>query len=230
MQLCALGSRRWVRKFHRASNKHRRHLACSLKQKSRSGGRSSRRRTSRASEMTEQIMKLPRRKFLRLTAGAVALPALPHIAKAQAYPSRPVRIVVAGTPGGANDVLARLVAPWLSERLGQQFVAENRAGGSGNIGTETVVRAPPDGYTLLLVDTQPMINSTLYEKLNYNFIRDIVPIAGISRFPYVLVVNPSVPVKTVPDLIAYAKANPGKINVGSPGIGTGLHVAGELFK
>jgi tripartite-type tricarboxylate transporter receptor subunit TctC len=175
-------------------------------------------------------MKLSRRRFLHLAAGAAALPALSRGVRAQAYPSRPVRIVVAGAPGGANDILARLVAPWLSERLGQQFVAENRAGGSGNIGTETVVRAPPDGYTLLLVDTQPMINSTLYEKLNYNFIRDIVPIAGISRFPYVLVVNPSVPVKSVPDLIAYAKANPGKINVGSPGIGTGLHVAGELFK
>jgi tripartite-type tricarboxylate transporter receptor subunit TctC len=128
-------------------------------------------------------MKLPRRQFLHLAAGAAALPAMPRIGRAQAYPTRPVRIVVAGAPGGANDVLARLVSPWLSERLGQQFVAENRAGGSGNIGTETVVRAPPDGYTLLLIDTQPMINSPLYEKLNYNFIRDIVPIAGIAAFP-----------------------------------------------
>src|SRR5262249_12926552 len=122
------------------------------------------------------------------------------------------------------------VAPWLSERLGQQFIVENRAGGSGNIGTETVIRAPPDGYTLLLVDTQPMINSTLYEKLNYDFIRDIVPIAAISRLHDVIVVNPAVPVKPVTDLIAYAKANSGKINLGSPGIGTGLHIAGELFK
>ena len=175
-------------------------------------------------------MKLPRRQFLRLAAGAAALPAVSRLAQAQAYPMRPVRIVVAGAPGGANDILARLMGPWLSERLGQQFVAENRPGGSGNIGTETVVRAPPDGYTLLLVDTQPMINATLYEKLNYNFIRDIVPVAGISRFPYVLVVNPSVPAKTVPELTIHAKANPGKINMGSPGIGTGLHVAGELFK
>jgi len=175
-------------------------------------------------------MKIPRRQFLTLAAGAAALPAIPHIAWAQTYPARPVRIVVAGAPGGANDILARLIGPWLSERLGQQFVTENRPGGSGNIGTEAVVRAPPDGYTLLLVDTQPMINATLYEKLNYNFIRDIVPVAGISRFPYVLVVNPSVPAKTVSELAIYAKANPGKINMGSPGIGTGLHVAGELFK
>jgi len=175
-------------------------------------------------------MKLPRRQFLHLAVGAAALPAFSRIARAQAYPSRPVRIVVAGAPGGANDILARLMGPWLSERLGQQFVVENRPGGSGNIGTEAVVRAPPDGYTLLLVDTQPMINATLYEKLNYNFIRDIVPVGGISRFPYVLVVNPSVPAKTVPELTIYAKANPGKINMGSPGIGTGLHVAGELFK
>jgi tripartite-type tricarboxylate transporter receptor subunit TctC len=175
-------------------------------------------------------MKIPRRQFLTLAAGAAALPAIQHITWAQTYPARPVRIVVAGAPGGANDILARLVGPWLSERLGQQFVTENRPGGSGNIGTEAVVRAPADGYTLLLIDTQPMINATLYEKLNYNFIRDIVPVAGISRFPYVLVVNPSVPAKTVSELAAYAKANAGKINMGSPGIGTGLHVAGELFK
>ena len=175
-------------------------------------------------------MKLSRRKLLHLAAGATALPALPPFAWAQTYPARPVRIVVAGTPGGANDILARLMGPWLSERLGQQFITENRAGGSGNIGTEAVVRAPADGYTLLLVDTQPLINATLYEKLNYNFMRDIAPIAGISRFPFVMVVNPSVPAKTVPELITFAKANPGKVNMGSPGIGTGPHVAGELFK
>jgi len=179
---------------------------------------------------TERVMKLSRRQFVHLSAGPAALSALARFAWAQPYPARPVRMVVAGAPGGANDILARLMGPWLSERLGQQFVTENRPGGGGNIGTEAVVRAPSDGYTLLLIDTQPLINATLYEKLNYNFTRDIVPVAGISRFPYVLVVNPSVPANTVPELLAYAKANPGKINMGSPGVWTGPHVAGELFK
>ncbi len=175
-------------------------------------------------------MKLPRRRFLRLAAGAAALPAVSRFAWAQAYPTRPVRIIVPTAPGGAPDILARLMGPWLSERLGQSFVVENRPGAGNNIGTEAVVRAPPDGYTILMASSANAINATLYEKLNYNFIRDIAPVAGIIRFPFVMVVNPSVPAKTVPEFTAYAKANPGKINLGSPGIGTPGHVAGELFK
>ena len=175
-------------------------------------------------------MKLPRRNFLHLAAGAAALPVASRVAWAQTYPARPVRIIVTTTPGGAPDILARLMGPWLSERLGQQFVVENRPGGGSNIGTEAVVRAPPDGHTLLLVTTNNAINMTLYDKLNFNFIRDIAPVAGIVRLPIVMAVNPSVPATTVPEFIAYAKANPGKINMGSPGIGTGPHVAGELFK
>jgi tripartite-type tricarboxylate transporter receptor subunit TctC len=174
-------------------------------------------------------MKLLRRSFLHLAAGSAVLPAASRAAWAQAYPTRPVRIIVAAAPGGANDIVARLMAPWLSERLGQ-FIVENRPGGSNNIGTEAVVRAPPDGYTLLLVDSTAAINATLYDRLNFVFLRDIAPIAGILRLPYVLVVHPSVPATTVPQLIAYAKANPGKINMASPGTGTGPHVAGELFK
>ena len=175
-------------------------------------------------------MKLPRRNFLHLAAGAAALPAISRIARAQAYPSRPVRIVAPTAPGGAPDILARLIGPWLSGRLGQQFVVENRPGGGSNIGTEAVVRAPPDGYTLLLVSTTNAINATLYDRLNFDFLRDIAAVAGIIRLPFVIVVNPSVPAKTVPEFTAYAKANPGKINLGSPGIGTPPHVAGELFK
>ena len=175
-------------------------------------------------------MKLPRRKFLHLAAGAAALSAVPRLAWAQTYPARPVRIIVATGPAGAPDILARLVGQWLSERLGQQFVTENRPGGGNSIGTEAVVRAPPDGYTLLLVDPSASINATLYDKLNFNFIRDIATVAGIVRMPLVMVVHPSVPATTVPELIAYAKANPGKINMASPGIGTPGHVAGELFK
>jgi len=175
-------------------------------------------------------MKLPRRHFLHLAVGAAALPAVSRIAMAQSYPSRPVRIIAATGSGGAPDILARLMGQWLSERLGQQFVTENRPGGGHNIGTEAVVRAAPDGYTLLLVDPSAWINATLYEKLNYNFIRDIAPVAGIVLLPLVMVVHPSVPAKTVPELIAYAKANPGKLNMASPGIATPGHVAGELFK
>ena len=175
-------------------------------------------------------MKLPRRNFLHLAAGAAALPAVSRFAWAQAYPSRPVRIVAATAPGGLPDILARLIGPWLSGRLGQQFVVENRPGGGSNIGTEAVVRAPADGYTLLLVSTTNAINATLYDKLNFNFIRDIAPVAGITRMPTVMVVNPSVPAKTIPEFIAYAKANPGKINLASPGVGTPGHVSGELFK
>ena len=176
-------------------------------------------------------MKLPhRRQFLYLAAGAAALPAVSRIARAQAYPSRPVRIVVGFAAGVATDILARLIGQWLSERLGQQFVIENRPGAGGNIATEAVVNAPADGYTLLLVTPANAINATLYDKLNFNFIRDIAPVASIMRSFYVMEVNPSFPVKTVPEFIAYAKANPGKINMASAGNGTPQHVAGELFK
>jgi tripartite-type tricarboxylate transporter receptor subunit TctC len=174
-------------------------------------------------------MKLPRRNFLHLAAGAAALPALSCFAWAQAYPTRPVRVIVPFAPAGTTDIAARLMGQWLSERLGQQFVIENRPGASTTIGTEAVVRASPDGYTLLLITTASAINTTLF-KLNYNFLDDIVPIAGIFRVPNVMVVNPSVPAKTVPEFIAYAKTNPGKINVESPGAGTSSHLAGELFK
>src|SRR5499426_1489142 len=175
-------------------------------------------------------MKLPRRNFLHLAAGAAALPVLSRIARAQAYPSRPVRIIAPTGPAGAPDIVARLIAPWLSERLGQQFVVENRPGSGNNIGTEAAVRAAPDGYTLLIVSSSNTINATLYDKLNFVFLRDIAPIAGIISLPFVMVVNPSVPAKTVPEFIAHAKANPGKISFGSPGIGTPGHVSGELFK
>jgi tripartite-type tricarboxylate transporter receptor subunit TctC len=175
-------------------------------------------------------MKLPRRAFLQLAAGAAALPAVSGVARAQTYPSRPVRYIASAPPGGAQDILARLIGQWLSERLGQPFVIENRPGGGTNIGTEMVVRAPPDGYTILSVALPAAVNATLYEKLNFNFIRDIAPVAGIMRVGLVVVVNPSVPVKTIPELIAYAKSNPGKVNMASAGNGTTPHMAGELFK
>jgi tripartite-type tricarboxylate transporter receptor subunit TctC len=175
-------------------------------------------------------MKLPRRRFLHLAAGAAALPAISRVASAQAYPTRPVRWIVGFAPGGGNDIVARLMGQWLSERLGQPVVIENRPGAATNIATEAVVRAPPDGYTLLFVATSSAINATLYEKLNFNFIRDIAPVAGILRIPNVMVVNPSVPAKTVPEFIAYAKSNPGKVNMASPGVGTSPHLSGELFK
>src|SRR5215475_8759985 len=175
-------------------------------------------------------MKLPRRNFLHLVAGAAALPAVSRIARAQAYPSRPVRIIVPFAAGGQGDILARLIGQWLSERLGQPFVIENRPGGAFNIGTEAVVKAPPDGYTLLLATTTNTINTTLYDKLNFNFVRDIAPVATISRYAWVMVVHPSFPAKTVPEFIAYAKANPGKINIASGGIGSASHVSGELFR
>jgi len=175
-------------------------------------------------------MKLPRRQFLHLAAGAAAMPAVSRIARAQAYPTRPVRIIAPTAPGGAPDIIARLIGPWLSQRLGQQFVVENRPGSGNNIGTEAVVRAAPDGYTLLVVSSSNTINATLYDKLNFVFLRDIAAVAGIISLPFVMVVNPSVPAKTVPEFIAHAKANPGKISFGSPGIGTPGHVSGELFK
>src|SRR5437016_2383875 len=172
-------------------------------------------------------MKLPRRKFLHLAAGAAALPAVSRIARAQAYPTRPVRIIVTFPAGSTSDILARPMAQWLSERLGQPFVIDNRPGAGGTIGTEAVVRASPDGYTLLLVAGAHTINATLYDKLN--FIRDIVPVTSISCETSVMLVNPSLPAKTVPGFIAYAKANPGKINMASAGVGTPSHVMGELF-
>ena len=175
-------------------------------------------------------MKIVRRRFLQLVAGAGALPVVSRIAGAQTYPARPVRLVVGYAAGGGTDITARLIAQWLSERLGQQFVVENRAGAGTNIGTEAVMHAPADGYTLLLAHTANAINATLYEKLNFNFIRDIVAIACIMRVPGVMVVNPSLPAKTVPEFIAYAKANPGKINMASGGAGGPDHMSGELFK
>jgi tripartite-type tricarboxylate transporter receptor subunit TctC len=175
-------------------------------------------------------MKFRRRKFLRLAAGAAVLPTLSRLAKAQGYPSRPIRLIIGYTPGGSADLTARLMGQWLSERFGQSFVVENRPGGGTNIATEAVVRAPPDGYTLLLAAPANAINATLYDKLNFNFLRDSEPVAGIIRFPNVVVVNPSVPVKSIPELIAYAKANPGKLNMASSGNGSTIHMSGELFK
>ena len=175
-------------------------------------------------------MKLPRRKFLHLAAGAAALPAVSRVAWAQTYPTRPVRLIVPVAPAGASDITARLIGQWLSERLGQPFIIENRPGAGNSIGTEAVVRAPADGYTLLLVGGFNAVNATFYDKLNYNFIRDIAPVASIVRTPFVMVVNPSVPAKSVPEFIAYAKANPGRITFGSAGIGGSNHLAGELFK
>ena len=174
-------------------------------------------------------MTLPRRRFLHLAAGAAALPAVSRFAWAQAYPTRPVRLIEGFGAGSAPDIVARLIGQSLSERLGQSFVVENHAGASSNIAAEAVVRASPDGYTLLLITTANAVNATMF-KLNFNFIRDIAPVASISRVPFVMEVHPSVPANTVAEVIAYAKANPGKINLGSPGIGTPGHVDGELFK
>ena len=175
-------------------------------------------------------MKLPRRQFLHLATGAATFPILPRAARAQTYPTRPVHIIVPYLAGGLGDTLARLSGQWLSERLGQPFVIENRPGAGGNIGTETVVRAPADGYTLLWTGSPNAISATLYERLNFDFIRDIAPVASIARVPLVMEVHPSIPAKTIPEFIAYAKANPGKLNMASGGNGTVTHVAGELFK
>src|SRR6516165_1469945 len=175
-------------------------------------------------------MKLPRRRFLHLAAGVAALPVVSRIAWAQAYPSRPVKIIVPFAPAGSTDIVARLMGQWLSERLGQQFVVENRPGAGTNIGTEAVVTAPADGYTLLLAGPANVISMTLYDKLNFNFTRDIAPIASIMRFPFVMEVHPSVPAKTVPEFMAYAKATPGKLNMASAGTGSATHLTGELFK
>jgi len=175
-------------------------------------------------------MKLPRRKFLHLAAGTAALPAVSRMATAQAYPTRPVRWIVPYPPGGGTDPIARLIGPFLSERLGQPVVIENKPGAGANIGTEFVVRSPPDGYTLLFISTPNMINATLYRDLSFNFMRDITAVAGLVRLPLVLEVNPSVPTKSVAELIAYAKGNPGKLSIASAGVGTSLHLAAELFK
>src|SRR5262245_14083788 len=174
-------------------------------------------------------MKPPRRTFLQLAAGAAVLPALARRARAQSYPARPVRIVAAFAAGGGVDITARLIGQWLSERLGQSFVTENRPGAGGNIGTEAVVNAPPDGHTLLLATVPNAVNATLYDKLNFNFIRDIAPVAGIIRVPQIILVHPSLPAKSVPEFIAYAKANPGKVNMASAGPGSAPHMAAELF-
>ncbi|HEY6259209.1 MAG TPA: tripartite tricarboxylate transporter substrate-binding protein, partial [Xanthobacteraceae bacterium] len=165
-----------------------------------------------------------------MAAGSAALPAISRMARAQTYPTRPVHIIVAFTAGGTSDIVARLIGQWLSERLGQQFVVENRPGAGGNIGAEAVVRAAPDGYTLLVASNANAANATLYDKLNFDFIGDIAPVASLIRVPNVVEVHPSVPVTTLPELIAYAKANPGKINMASAGNGTSQHIAGELFK
>jgi tripartite-type tricarboxylate transporter receptor subunit TctC len=174
-------------------------------------------------------MKLPRRAFLRLAAGAAVFRGAPRIAKAQTYPTRPVRLIVGFAAGGGADIMARLIGQWLSERTGGSFVVENRSGAGTNIATETVVNAAPDGYTLLLVTSSNAFNATLYNDLKFNFLRDIAPVAGIHREPHVIEVNPSLPVRTVPELIAYAKANPDRMNMGSGGVGSGNHVTGELF-
>lgn len=175
-------------------------------------------------------MHHPRRQFLRLAAAAAVLPASFRVARAETYPSRPVHLIVPFPPGGPSDITARLVAQRLSERLGQPFIVENRPGAASNIGTEAVVKAAPDGYTLLLAVTSGAINASLYEKLNFNFIRDIAPVGGIMRVPHVMTIAPTFPAKTVAEFIAYAKAHPGKVNFASGGNGSGAHVAGELFK
>src|SRR6516225_798348 len=175
-------------------------------------------------------MTLSRRRALELATGGIAFAAMPGSARAQSYPARPVRIIVGFPAGGPTDITARLIAQWLSERLGQEFVVENRPGAASNIGTEAALRAPPDGYTLLLVTSSNAVNATFYENLSFDFMNDITPVAGIIRVPFVMEINPSIPAKTVPEFIAYAKANPGKINMAAGGIGTSVHIAGELFK
>src|SRR6185295_198470 len=185
---------------------------------------------SPAFPILRNAMKLFRRQFLHLAAGAAALPAASRFGWAQAYPARPVRLMVGFAAGQAIDIVARIIGQWLSERLGQQFVVENRPGAGGNIATEMVVRAPPDGYTFLVIGANNAINATLYEKLNFNLLRDIVPIASVYRVPQVMEVNPSFPARSVPEFLAYAKANPGAVNFASAGTGSVAHVSGELFK
>jgi tripartite-type tricarboxylate transporter receptor subunit TctC len=216
--------------FQRQRLCHRLASIPNLKSVSFRGERNSARPMNVSVFLGGNAMKLPRRKFLHLAAGAAVLPVLSRLASAQAYPARPIRWMVGFAPGGATDILARLMGQWLSERLGQSVVIENRPGAGSNIATEAVVNAPADGYTLLLISTAQTVNATLYEKLNYNFLRDIAPVASLTREPNVMVLNPSVPAKTVPEFIAYAKTMPGKLNMASSGIGTSVHVGGELFK
>src|SRR5438128_996419 len=175
-------------------------------------------------------MKLSRRQFLHLAAGAAVLPAVSRIAWAQGYPTRPVRLIVGFAAGGGGDLAARLIGQWLSERLGQQYVVENRVGGGGNLATEAVAKAAPDGYTLLQLNVSSAISAALYDKLNFNVLRDITAVAGFMRVPNIMEVSPSLPIKTVPEFIAYAKANPGKLSFASSGVGTSIHMSGELFK
>jgi len=175
-------------------------------------------------------MNVLRRQFMRMAAAAAVLPAAGQFARAQAYPARPVRILVGFAPAGTQDIFARLIGEWLSKGFGQTFVVENRPGAGGNIATELVAKAPADGHTLLLIASSAAINASLYEKLNFNFIRDVIPVAGISRAPLVMLVHPAIPAHTVPEFIAFAKSNPGKLNFASPGAGTVSHIAGELFK
>src|ERR1700716_2426884 len=185
----------------------------------------------RAASLSEgHAMTFPRRRFLQFAAGAAGLPAVSKIARAQTYPARSLRMIIGYPPGGSADITARLTAQWLSERLGQPVVVESRPGAATNLATEAVVRAPPDGYTLLLVAPANAINATLYENLSFDFLHDTEPVAGIIRFPNVVVVNPSLPIKSIPELIAYAKANPGKLNMASSGNGSTIHMSGELFK
>src|SRR6516165_5069468 len=233
---CARGLTTWGRRFFPASSRRRRRSAPFTRPKLTSGGRSSRPRISRENRSGSRLafqgsnmMKLPRRYFLHLAACAAALPAVSRFAWAQAYPTRPVHLIEGFGAGGAPDIVARLIAQSLSERLGQSFVVENRGGASSSIATEAVVRASPDGYTLLLITTANPINTTMF-KLNFDFIRDITPVATICRVPLVMEVHPSVTAKTVEEFIAYAKANPGKINLASAGIGSLPHMAGEMFK
>src|SRR4051812_15982737 len=185
--------------------------------------------TASASKVSS-AMKLPRRRFLQLAAGAAVLPAVSNIASAQSYPSRPVRLIVPFAPGGNTDIYGRLIGQWLYERLGQPFVIENRPGANTNLGTEAVVRASADGYTLLMVSPSAATNATMYEKLSFNFIRDVAPVAGLIRQYPLMLVSPSAPAKTVSEFLAYAKANPGKVSFASQGLGSPGHVAGELFK
>ena len=175
-------------------------------------------------------MKFPRRRFLHLAAGAAALPALSRVARGQTYPTRPIRLIVGFPPGGPNDILGRLMSQWLSEKLGQSVVVENRPGASSNVAAEVVVHAPPDGYTLFMANVSNAINATLYQNLPFDFVHDMAAVAGIVRVPYVMEVNPDVPARTVTEFIAYAKSNPGKVNFASAGTGTGIHMSGELFK
>jgi tripartite-type tricarboxylate transporter receptor subunit TctC len=205
-------------------------IACFVKPPANGRSTPANQKEQPARQIGRNIMKLPRRRFLHLAAGAAALPVLPRITWAQAYPARPVRLVVAFPAGGPGDIVARLLGQRLAERMGQPFIVENRAGASGNVGTEAVVRSAPDGYTLLHVVTNNAINPSLYQRLNFNFTRDISPVAGLLKAPQVMEVNPKIPASTVAEFIAYAKANPGRINMASAGNGSPHHVAGELFK